>query len=230
MGSQRFVRWRVWGALCLLGAWGSSIAAPVATWLTPDGTSVQVGSTLRLQFALGGLGSGSGDSLGLYDLDVLYTSASLRFAGGSFSINGSGNPLDLPEAGSAGFLGDINNSGAGVIDVFALSGNSQSVLDTVQANNLLLFELQFEALAANAAAYVAIDLADPFLLFGSSDPLVDLRPGFTTSRVDFEIGSGSPGTVPEPSTLLLAALALGLTGAVRHITRSSARLGDASCA
>lgn len=229
MGLQRFARWRVWGALCLLVACGSSLAAPMATWVAPGGTSVQVGSTLRLQFALNGLGSGPSESLGLYDLDVVYTLASLRFAGGSFSVNGVGNPLDLPETGSAGFLGDIVATGAGVIDVFALSGNSQAVLDTMQANNLLLFELQFEALAVNPAAFVAIDLADPFLLFGSSDPFAGLQVGFTTSRVDIEIGAGLPGTVPEPSAFLLAALALGLAGAARRITRST-WTGDVSCA
>lgn len=229
MGSLRFARWRVWGALCLLGACSSLFAAPMATWQAPGGTSVQVGSTLRLQFALSGLGSGPGDSLGLYDLDVLYSLASLRFAGGSFSVNGGGNPLDLPEAGSAGFLGDIVHRGAGVIDVFALSGNSQAVLDTMQANDLLLFELQFEAIGVNSAAFVAIDLADPYLLFGSSDPFVDLQTGFMTSRVDVEIGGGAPGTVPEPSTVLLAALALGLARAARRVMRSP-RHGDALCA
>lgn len=228
---SRYQKWLLRGAVSA-GLWLSVLgahAAAVAGWVAPGGTTTQVGSTIRVQFAYNGLSGVAGSSLGLFDIDVRYSSNSLRFLSGSFDVAGPGsNALEFSESGASPFFGDFLGNSASVIDVFALSGNSQAVLDAQQANDLLLFELVFEALAVDATAFVGIDLLDPFLLFGSSDPAVTLSSQFQPAQIDLDIRAPGGTPVPEPSTLLLLALA----GWAFHATRANPRsfLRSHSCA
>lgn len=203
--------------LCAPGLiWCATVAhaAPVLGWAAPDGTSANVGSTLRVQLTATGLTAAAGSSIGLFDLDVLH-SASLRFLGGSFNAAGpNSNPLEFNEAAAPPFFGDFFDL-SGTVDVFALSGNSQTVLDALQPNDIVLFELVFEALLADGNAFVSIDLSDSFLLIGSSDPAVSLDPTFDPTSIGLTLVS-SQGQIPEPSTWMLVGLALAGLAATRR--------------
>lgn len=198
----------------LIGFAASVHGAPVLGWTAPNGTSVNVGSTVRVQLSATGLNGSAGSSIGLFDLDVQH-SASLRFIGGSFNAGGPGtNPLELIEGGASPFVGDFFDLG-GTIDVFALSGNSQAALDAFQANDIVLFDLVFEALSADASAFVGVDLTDPFLLVGSSDPAVDLEATFDPASIGLSLVAG-PLQIPEPSTWMLTGLAFAALSATRR--------------
>ena len=194
----------------------SAVAAPVLSLGAPGGSVVQVGSIVRIELSVTGLTNAAGFSIGLYDLDLLYSS-SLRFVGGNFNTAGPGsNPLSLTEASAPPFVGDFVDL-SGRIDVFGLSGNSQSVLDALQANDIVLFDLIFEALNPDVSAFVRIDLSDPFLLVGFSDPGVALMATFDPSNLGLMLVQGQ-GTIPEPSTWALAGLAFaGLVATRRRV-------------
>jgi len=190
------------------------LAAPILGLGAPGGSVAQIGSTVRVELAVTGLTNAAGSTIGLYDLDLLYSS-SLRFVGGSFNAAGPGsNPLAFAEASATPFVGDFLDLG-GRIDVFGLSGNSQSVLDARQPNEFILFNLLFEALFADANAFVSIDMNDPFLLIGSSNPGVNLMPTFGPINLGLTLIQGQ-GTIPEPTTWALVGLAFAGLAATRR--------------
>lgn len=203
-------------SLALLVLSTPAVAAPVLGLGAPGGSVVQVGSTVRIELSVTGLTNAAGSSIGLYDLDLLYSS-SLRFVGGNFNTAGPGsNPLSFTESSASPFFGDFVDLG-GRIDVFGLSGNSQSVLDALQADDIVLFDLVFEALSQDASAFVGIDVNDTFLLVGSSDPTVNLMPTFDPSTLGLTLVQGQ-GTIPEPSTWALVGLAFaGLAATSRRV-------------
>ena len=205
-------------AMAGLGLWLSGAtghAAVTGEWDLPITSTLQVGTTFNVTFGVSGFTGDPGSSLGLYDMDVLYSSSSLGFVGGGFGPPGASgsNPLEFTEASASPFLGGIGIVSTGTVDAFGLSGNSQGVLDTLQPNSMSLFHLTFQTLAVDPAASIRVDLNDPYLLFGSSATGVD--PGLTLGRSELLL-QVTPA-IPEPSSaLLLGAGALALWGARRR--------------
>ena len=203
-------------AVGLLLAGGISAATHAATVnLSALPTSVIVGGTVSVFFDISGLGA---DAMSLYSFQVHYDNTVLGFGGYSFVDPTSlRNELDLPEASSFGFAGNVADLTGGVLDVFGLSGNSPTVLNTDQADAFRFLTLTFDALDVSAATAVAVDVGSS--LFG--DALADpLSVSFQAARAEIEVTAG--GGVPEPSALSLALLAL--VGAGATMRRSSRRL------
>jgi hypothetical protein len=185
------------GLLC-----ATTAQALLISWNNLVNSSVGLGNTFNVELVFSGLSNASNDSVAGYDIDVKYDPAILKFSGSSF---GTVNQLDFVEAGSFPFYGVTDDLG-GVIDVAALSGNSQSVLDTNQDNSFVGLILTFQAINLSSATRIELDLEDPFLLIlGSNGDVLDAtyNPNFLTLQVQTE------GTaLPEPSTIYLVGLVL----------------------
>lgn len=192
----------------LLGP-GTAQAAPVVI-VSASQSSVHVGESFSINFAIAGLSTGLQDSLSGFDIDVLINPALAGLTGFSFVDPSSGaNQLDLPEAGAFGFAGNASASG-GRIDAYGLSGNSAATLDAAQADGFRFLSLMFTALAPSSAAEFRLDLGDPSLLFLDSDSN-GLTMSYHPASAFVEI-TPSNGQVPEPGALALALLALAAMG------------------
>lgn len=196
----------------------AACAAPAASAATisvaSSASQVALGQTFRVDFRIAGLSAAQYDSLGGFDLDVLFDTSVLEFTGFSFvDAATSSNQLDLPEPGSFGFFGDASATG-GKLDAYGVSGNSAAVLDAGQTGAFRFLSLDFKALAAHAGTAIQIDLADPNLLFLDSGSGL-LGATYGNARVLVAIDQAVP--VPEPETLALFGLgALGLAAAARR--------------
>lgn len=188
----------------LLGL-GLAQAAPVVI-VSASQSSVHVGESFSINFAIAGLSAAAGNSLSGFDINLLVNPALAGLSGFSFTDPASGiNQLDLPEATSLGFTGDASLAGS-AIDAYGLSGNGQALLDSDQSDAFLFLSLMFTALAPSNGAEFSIDLGEPNLLF--LDSAGGLLPvDFQSSRAVVEI-TASNGQIPEPGAMALVFMAL----------------------
>lgn len=193
---------------CLSVAAGTAYATPTVN-LSGSAASGTVGFAWTVSFDISGLGTGTNESLSGFDINVNYDPALLYFTGFSV-INPATHDvqLDLPEPGQWGLFADVSNLGGGVLDAYAVSGNSASVLDAAQLDSFRFLALNFVALAAGSAL-VSLDVGDPNLLFTDSDAnQMSVNLQHTSAQLDIRQPSGQ---LPEPATWLLAGM--GLAGA-----------------
>ncbi len=191
-------------ALASLALAGGARAASVH--LLASSAAIRIGDEVTISLEISGLGAGSGDSLGAFDVDVRFDESLLRLTSFSFvdPLLGS-NPLDLVELGALPFLGDgwVNGD---VLDAFGASGNAAEVLDLDQVGTFRFFSARFVALAPGLASAM-LDLLDPRLVFAGSGG-AELSVAFGVSAVAVRI---APQSLPEPSAagcLALACIAL----------------------
>jgi len=180
--------------------------------LTSSASSVAVGDLFTLRIKIDGLTAAVGDSLSGFDLKFSFDSTAAAYQGASFVDAASAtNQLMLPEASAFPFQGDVSPIGMSTLNGFALSGNSDAVLDAEQADEFVFLSLTFKALAETAAARFGIDVSDPDLLF--TDAAGGLfQVSFGTPALAVQIVQGGGGQVlPEPPMLALTGLALLLT-------------------
>lgn len=173
--------------------------------LSVSNTNVNVGNSVEVNFGILGLTSAAGDSISGFDFDILFDSSVLSFTGASFNDPVLGNQLDLPEIGAFSFIGNATDIGSGILDVYALSGNSDFILDVDQANAFRFLTLTFKALVSTSSTNIGIDINDPFLLALDSG-FNDLAVSYGAIDVNLAISEPSPNSVPEPSILALLAL------------------------
>jgi hypothetical protein len=161
---------------------------------------VELGSPVDVPIVVSGLGDAAPPSLSSFDLDVSFDPSILAFDSVAFGDPLLGDQLDLFGSGS---LTDVL-PGAGTVNLFELSFDLPSDLDTLQAGSFTLATLTFDTLALGTSA---IDISANALGDAFGDPLVaDLPSGFVK-------------VIPEPgSALLLAfgALAVLILRAVSH--------------
>lgn len=169
--------------------------------VTPSASQVNVGDPFSVFFDISGLTSTPGDSLSGFDLSIFYDPAVATFSGFSFTDPSSViNQLDLAELGAFPFAGDATAAG-GVIDAFAISGNSPAILDSDQANAFRFLALSFIAVAPSAGTLISIDLNDPNLLFVDSGS-GSLPVAFQNTRASVDVVQSAPN-LPEPATWIL---------------------------
>lgn len=160
-------------------------------FVTPGTQTVNVGSSVNIDVNLSGLGNGVTPSVGTYDLDVNFDSALLSFSSVTW-----GTGLDVLALGSIQFA----TPGTGTVNLFELSLDSVSDLNSLQLPTFRLFTLSFTTLAAGTSPVTisvnALGDADGVALpFNAIDGSLTIQ----------ETG-GSP--VPEPSTFLPIAIVL----------------------
>lgn len=198
--------------LLMAGAMGATAHAAMIN-VSASPTSVTVGGTVSVFFDISGLAA---DAMSLYSFQINYDNSVLGFSGISFADPGSlRNELDLPEASSFGFAGSVADLGGGVLDVFGLSGNSATSLNSVQADAFRFLTLTFDTLAVSMASAVRLDVGSSLFGDAFANPL---SLSFQAAGADIAVTAG--GSVPEPGALSLALL--GLVGACAA-TRSARR-------
>lgn len=162
--------------------YGSMAYALQVGWSNLGISNLRVGDTFEIELVFSDLSDAVGDSVAGFDIDVKYDSNVFQFTGGNF---GSTNQFDFFEIGSFPFFGIINDGG-GLIDMAALSGNSQSVLDANQADMFIGLNLSFQVTNKSPLTLIEIDLTDPFLLFfDSSGNLLNVK--FNSSFLSLKI-------------------------------------------
>lgn len=196
------------GAALYMGPSAQTWAGLIA--INSSQTNLGINDVVQITFDITGLTGSANDSLGGFDLDITYDQSTLQLQSFSFlNPASSNNQLDLPEPPPFPFLGTVTATG-GIVDAFALSGNSSSFLDAQQLNSFSFLSLNFLALAATSSTTVAIDLGDPNLVF--SDPTGgDLPITFRNSSVNLQVNDGSN---PVPSPGVLSLLMIGGIGMV----------------
>lgn len=170
----------------------ASSYAGVLVAVSPSTQSVAAGSQVSIDIKISGLGSGT--ALGTFDFNVAFDPALLAYS--SFSY---GSQLNLFG------LGDIQSvtPGAGTVNVFELSLESVSDLNTLQAPAFLLATLTFDTLSGGTSP---LTLAINALGDASGNSIAaDLSHGSVTIT----------SSVPEPATYALMLAGLGLFGALR---------------
>ncbi|AHG22826.1 hypothetical protein Z042_14725 [Chania multitudinisentens RB-25] len=201
-------------------------SAAALSWVSPSTGYALVGDTVEVALAFDGLGGTPGNAVSYFNFNIGYDTSAFQFIGGSFGSNGY-NPLDLSEATPMEFTSDIVDLG-GLINLFALSGNSQGVLDTLQPSDFIGLTLHFIALAVDPAASITLDVTDPAFYVGSSDNYAPLPVSMASPSLNLPVYASAPppiGVVPEPAMATL--LMIGLMGLVRQ--RRSRRISSFDC-
>lgn len=120
----------------------SSVGA-IQLELTPSSHNVTQGDTVNVDVDITGLGDFTSDSLSVFDIDILFDITTLGFDSVVFGDSVLGDQLDL-----FGF-GSITNVtlGAASVNLFELSFDLASDLNTLQAGEFTLASLTFNTLA-----------------------------------------------------------------------------------
>lgn len=188
----------------------ASLAPAANITMSSTGSTNSIGSNVTVSIQITGLTDSAAPALAAYDLDVVYDPTVLQFSSASFIDPASAiNQLDFPEVGGLGFLGLTADLGA-IIDTFGVSGNSASVLNSMQAGQFTFLSLVFTTLSVEQTN-IALDVLDPNLLFSDADGN-SLTPTFGPVSATITPGSAN---VPEPRTWTLCAAALLLLARYR---------------
>lgn len=202
----------------LVGASALGAAQAAVVNVSASQNSVVLGGSFSLFFDISGL---SGVSLGGFDLDLNFDGSVLALTGYSFDDPSTSlNQLDLVEPGAFPFSGDAPDVG-GVVDAFAVSGNSAAKLDSDQAENFRFLTLNFTTLALSSGTTLGVNLSDANLIFFDAAG-ANLAYSFGSAAATVAITSPNGGTVPEPGALGLVLAALTGVALTSPRRRSSA--------
>jgi hypothetical protein len=146
------------------------------------------------------------DILSAYDLDLSFDNTNFEFVGGSFNDPGLlFNPLDLPEAGSFGFFGEFFDGGLGIVDIFGVSGNSDSALESDQPALFTFARFEFTSLSAVTSAIFEIDETDLFLSLAGAN-FSELPGVVFDQNANVTVNSNTATPVPSPGSIGLFAI------------------------
>lgn len=199
-----------------LPAHASTIGVSVST------SAPSVGETFVVDISIFGLTSASGDSLSAFDFDIVYDDGQLKLTDYGFDDPALGNQLDLAEVGKLAFVGEVLDLGGGLLDVYGLSGNSDTVLDTDQATAFRFLTLSFQALAPTSSTAIYIDLNDPSLMVLDSG-FGDLAYSFSSSGATVAV-SDQRNNVPAPAPILLITAGMLLIGWFRRVSTTEGKV------
>jgi hypothetical protein len=166
-------------------------SAAILIGFDPISQTIPVGDPVDVALVISGLGVGDAPSLSIFDVDISFDSAILAFNDVEFGDPLIGDQLDLLAIGS---LTGVNSS-LGSVNLFELSFDPATILDTLQADSFTLATLTFDTLVVGTSS---LDISVNALGDAIGAPL----------SADLQSGSISP--VPEPATILL--LASGMAG------------------
>lgn len=198
---------------CLLSFAPTVRAGPITLGLIPVSQTVAPGDTANLEVSIGGLGDSSAPSLSAYDLDVLFDFSVLTFSGVTFGDTVLGNQLDLTGFGT---LSAYDASTPGVLNLFEISFDDPSTLDSLQAGAFTLATISFSATGSGISP---ISLSINSLGDSIGNPLTvneaDILGATVTVRGESQ--------VPEPATFIPVGFGLLLLGIQRHLVRRRLR-------
>lgn len=157
----------------------------------PASQSVSLGSPVSFNINIAGLGNGT--ALGTYDINLVFDPALLAYSGITF-----GNQLDLSGLGDVQTVTPNN----GTVEMFELSLESVSDLNTLQASAFRLATLTFDTLA--------LGINSPITL--SVNALGDASGNPITASLQNGAVSVAAAPVPIPAAVWLFGSALGIFG------------------
>ena len=179
-------------ALSLLVACAGAHAAAIQ--VLPLSQNVNAGDPFIVTLQISGLGAGSAPSVGTFDIDLGFDSSLVSFVSTAY-----GTGLDIFGLGDLQFT----TPGAGTVNLFELSLDGATDLNSLQPASFVLATLSFSALANGTSPFIlslnALGDAD-----GNALPA-------TLQNGSVIIGSSTP-SIPEPATLLLLFGGLGAIG------------------
>lgn len=175
--------------------------AAIILSFNPTVQNVPVGSSVDVALVISGLTDGAAPSLSTFDLDVSFNPAILGFDNATFGDPVLGDQLDLSGMGSL----TSATPGVDTVNLFELSFDSPSDLNTLQAGSFTLATLTFNALSIGTSN---LEISVNALGDSLGDPLTAT------------IQSGSIKSIPEPPSLLLVSMGiLGMIGVMRKAHR-----------
>lgn len=202
------IRYWALGLLALWGSFGVAQAAPLLMFFTPGSTTVTVGDSFVVDFAITGLNPAlQSDIISAFDVDVVFDPTLLSITGISF-----GTQLGV---GADQFSG--SSIASGVADLYQFSLLSDADLKLQQPGaTVTLGSLNFIALAAGISALDFDTLLQTVGGALDSNAIATLLTPDTQSG-SVTIHAGQATSVPEPTTLLL--LGIGLIFLASHRQR-----------
>ncbi|HPF58612.1 MAG TPA: PEP-CTERM sorting domain-containing protein [Candidatus Competibacteraceae bacterium] len=199
----------LYGAFLSLVPLGSAQAL-LMIQIVPASPTITVGTTFTLDLVISGLGNQAPDSLSTFDLDVTFDNTLLGIettdSDGDFVIDSiildPSGQLDLFGFGPFGkYAGLII---PGLLNVFELSSDWPSDLDSLQSDQFTLASITFNALTVGVSTFEITVNSLGDALGDSLEPMLQ-----QPIRTDITVQRGSP-TIPEPSSGLL--IIAGLLG------------------
>lgn len=170
---------------------GPAAADPITLSFVPASQTVAPGGAISVALRITGLGAFSAPSLGTYDVDVLYDPTILAFTGVSFGDPNLGNQLDLFGLGNIAVASPFT----GGVNLFELSFDLPSDLDTLQPGSFTLAVLNFNALQSGTSP-LSLNLNALGDSYGNS--------------LSATTQTGSVTVVPEPGTVVLLGSGIAL--------------------
>ena len=183
----------------------SAASADTILSVQPFGQSVMLGSQALVDLNIAGLGDPP--SLGTFDININFDPTILSFNNFLFGDLALGDQLD--PTGGANTINFIN-PGFGTVEMFEISLDSATTLNSLQASSFTLGVLTFDTIGGGTSS---LDVTINAL--GDAD-------GNALSE-SVQNGGVSVSAVPEPSTIYLSCAALFAMVILRHLRRFSGR-------
>ena len=188
----------------------SALAIPIDITIgfEPASQIVPVGEPVSVDLVISGLGDHSEPSLGAFDLDIHFDPTILAFDDATFGDPDLGDQVDM--SGDAALFDSLIGPGLylgafvispGVLDIFEVSVDSASDLNSNQAGSFTLATLTFDTLAVGTSS---LDITIDSLGDAYGNPL------------SADVQSGSIAPVPEPASFILFGFGLGGIGILRR--------------
>jgi hypothetical protein len=175
----------------------ASASAAIILVPTPSAQTLVEGGFATIDVQISGLGAGEAPSLGTYDLEVTFNPTVLDFVSATLGDGVLGNQLDLFDLGNVSSV----TPSTGVVNLFELSLDTATDLNTLQADSFVLASLRFSSLSEGMST---IGLSVNSLGDADGAPLA----------VSLLSGSVVVTAVPEPKAFALVLAGIVLIGGV----------------
>lgn len=186
----------IFRTLLVLACFSASSVQALVIDITSLPPSTSVGSVFDVEVGISGLGDSSAPSLGIFDLELNFDPAVVGFAGIVFGDTTLGDQLDIFGLGSITSSSVVS---AGALNLFELSLDLPTDLDSLQASSFVLATVTFNALSVGESL---LDVSSVTLGDSLGDPL---DAAVITGNV---IVTPRETPIPVPSTLALLLLSL----------------------
>lgn len=161
-------------------------AAAITMYVDPAGQSIVSGTSTSLDVSINGFGNFEANSLGKFELDVIYDDSILAFESITFTDF-------LGDLGSGNANSSFDSSVSGQIGASNVTFMNDVMVDAIQPDDFVLFTLNFMGVAEGTSN---IELDNVSLIYAFEEPIP------TFDVVDGSVTVTS-NVVPEPATMIL---------------------------